>query len=357
MEKVTNDGITSYFYSARDKMIRVVLDDDSELNYSYYPESDLRFSTIDTSGIKQRFLYEGQNVVEEMDAYNGELVSYLEGMGIDQHLARVANGDTLAYVTDALGTVRNVVDASGVALNSYTFKAYGETREKTEAADNSYLYTGRRLEADTGDYYYRARYYLPQQGIFGAVDRYVPDEMTFAYAGGNPVMMVDPSGTASGLCWFVGAVYVGGALLGASDFEYNYNVLKITGLGEVADKYLHCKANCESSKYLVGGYQAAQLLSFAREAKNFYKDHSDPSECKNDMKANAFGRSCKQLSDCKEHCKSLLLGQDLIKPHIIQKIGKALSAFPVHYQQLYRRYISDPYKYRRDLANGLIKAH
>ena len=29
---------------------------------------------------------------------------------------------------------------------------------------------------------------------FCAVDRYVPDEMTFAYAGGNPVMMVDPLG-------------------------------------------------------------------------------------------------------------------------------------------------------------------
>ena len=74
MEKVTDEGITSYFYNARDKMVRVVLDDDSELNYAYYPESDLRFSTIDTNDIERHFLYEGQNVVEELDAYNGELV-------------------------------------------------------------------------------------------------------------------------------------------------------------------------------------------------------------------------------------------------------------------------------------------
>ena len=194
MEKVTDEGITSYFYNARDKMVRVVLDDDSELNYSYYHESDLRYSTTDSGQIEKRFLYEGQNVVEEMDAYNSELVSYIEGMGIDQHLARVANGNAVTYITDALGTVRNVVDASGLALNSYTFKAYGETRDKTEAVENDYQFTGRRFESDTGDYYYRARYYLPQQGMFGAVDRYVPDEMTFAYAGGNPVMMVDPLG-------------------------------------------------------------------------------------------------------------------------------------------------------------------
>ena len=64
MEKVTGEGITSYFYNARDKMVRVVLADDSELNYSYYPESDLRFSTIDTTGIEQRFLYEGKTLLK-----------------------------------------------------------------------------------------------------------------------------------------------------------------------------------------------------------------------------------------------------------------------------------------------------
>jgi RHS repeat-associated protein len=60
--------------------------------------------------------------------------------------------------------------------------------------DNDYLFTGRRLDADTGDYYYRARYYNSEFGQFGAVDRYAPDEMTYGYAGGNPVMMVDPLG-------------------------------------------------------------------------------------------------------------------------------------------------------------------
>ena len=50
------------------------------------------------------------------------------------------------------------------------------------------MFTGRRFNSDTGDYYYRARYYNSSFGRFGAVDRYVPDEMTFGYVGGNPVM-------------------------------------------------------------------------------------------------------------------------------------------------------------------------
>jgi RHS repeat-associated protein len=62
--------------------------------------------------------------------------------------------------------------------------------------DNDYLFTGRRLDSDTGDYYYRARYYNPEFGQFGATDRYAPDEMTYGYAGGNPVMYSDPWGLA-----------------------------------------------------------------------------------------------------------------------------------------------------------------
>jgi hypothetical protein len=37
---------------------------------------------------------------------------------------------------------------------------------------------------------------MPDLGMFGAVDRYAPGEMTYGYAGGNPIMFSDPSGEA-----------------------------------------------------------------------------------------------------------------------------------------------------------------
>ena len=72
-------------------------------------------------------------------------------------------------MTDPLGTVRNVVNDAGTVSNSYTYKAFGEVRNKTEGVSNPYLFTGRRWNSDVQEYYYRARNYMPDVGRFGAV--------------------------------------------------------------------------------------------------------------------------------------------------------------------------------------------
>jgi RHS repeat-associated protein len=133
-------------------------------------------------------------VIEELNQLNEMQVSYIEGAGIDSHIARVTDEGVFAYVTDPLGTVRNVMDGSGVAVNSYDYKAYGDVRNKTEVTPNPYLYTGRRWNDDTKEYYYRARYYQPGIGRFSAVDRLAPGEASYGYVGGNPVMFGDPLG-------------------------------------------------------------------------------------------------------------------------------------------------------------------
>ena len=194
LTKETSDGTTSYYWSARNKQKEVILPDGGTNFYSYYPESDLRFAVTDANNEETRYFYEGSNVTEELNQYNYTNVSYIEGLGVDDHIARVENGNTYGYLSDPLGTVRNVVDGSGSVVNTYDYRAYGETRRKIEAVDNAYLFTGRRFDNDTGEYYFRARYYNSATGRFGAVDRYVPYEMAFAYGGANPVMMVDPLG-------------------------------------------------------------------------------------------------------------------------------------------------------------------
>ena len=194
LSKTTPEGTTSYIWNARDKLTSVELPQGGTNHYSYYPESDLRYSKIDGQGEEKRFLCDGQNVIEELDGYNFPEASYIEGTGIDQHIARVENGNVYAYVSDPLGTVRSLVDGSTQPVNSYTYEAYGETRSKTEGVDNPYLFTGRRLDGGTGDYYYRARYYQPNVGRFTSVDPLAPNEMTYGYVYGNPTNFNDPSG-------------------------------------------------------------------------------------------------------------------------------------------------------------------
>lgn len=63
---------------------------------------------------------------------------------------------------------------------------------------NVYCYTGRRIDAETGYYYYRARYYDPDMGRFLSADPigYGDGLNMYAYVGNDPLNFTDPSGTS-----------------------------------------------------------------------------------------------------------------------------------------------------------------
>jgi RHS repeat-associated protein len=60
-----------------------------------------------------------------------------------------------------------------------------------------YKFNGKELDAETGLYYYGARYYTPEIGIWLSVDplsdKY-PSMSAYMYCAGNPVILVDPDG-------------------------------------------------------------------------------------------------------------------------------------------------------------------
>ncbi len=66
--------------------------------------------------------------------------------------------------------------------------------------DNDHLYTGRRLDTETGLYYYRARYYHAGLGTFVSRDPVgyaAGDPNLYRYVGNSPVTSVDPNGETS----------------------------------------------------------------------------------------------------------------------------------------------------------------
>jgi RHS repeat-associated protein len=130
---------------------------------------------------------------------------YLSGPGVvngavvDQLLARTSSGGTTAwYLTDKLGSVRDIVSASGTELDHVVYDSFGNIVTETDAANGDrFKYAGMEWDAVVGQYYDRARGYDSLTGKFEAQDPMgfgAGDPNLYAYAGDSPVNATDPTG-------------------------------------------------------------------------------------------------------------------------------------------------------------------
>jgi RHS repeat-associated protein len=76
-------------------------------------------------------------------------------------LARTdAAGATAWYLTDHLGTVRDLADTAGTVIDHVAYDSFGRvTAETNPSAGDRFKFTGRELDTETGLQYHRARYY------------------------------------------------------------------------------------------------------------------------------------------------------------------------------------------------------
>ena len=95
---------------------------------------------------------------------------------------------------DLLGTPRLLTDATGAAVGSVSFDAFGNRATYT-GAQSAFGFTGNWTDPDTGLLYLRARDYDPATGQFLSVDPAVDaTRQPYAYAGNNPISRTDPTG-------------------------------------------------------------------------------------------------------------------------------------------------------------------
>jgi RHS repeat-associated protein len=108
---------------------------------------------------------------------------------------QVASGTTSYYGYDAHGDVRYLMDSTGAVTDTYDYDAFGNLVGSTGTTPNVYRYQGEALDAETGLYYLRARYYDPTVGRFLNVDPMTDEgEHPYTYAGADPVNGHDPTG-------------------------------------------------------------------------------------------------------------------------------------------------------------------
>jgi RHS repeat-associated protein len=159
--------------------------------------------TSGTGTVTTRFQYDAKgNVWADTDTSNNVQVRYLYGDGVDQLFARTeasgqANPGVAWYLTDALGSVRDLMDSTGTLRDHLDYDGFGNQTESNVSFGDRYKYTGREYDSNTGLQYNRARYFDPKTGRwitndprgFGAGDTNLG-----RYVRNDPQNAIDPSG-------------------------------------------------------------------------------------------------------------------------------------------------------------------
>jgi RHS repeat-associated protein len=129
--------------------------------------------------------------------------------------------ETLLDLHDVLGSVRQLSDASGNIVQSYTYAPFGELLAAQGTRSSALQYSGEQKDVDTGLVYLRARWYDSATGRFTTRDPFpgfvaLPQTLhPYVYVNNNPVNLTDPSGKIAFLPLLVVAV-LGGIIGGVS---------------------------------------------------------------------------------------------------------------------------------------------
>jgi RHS repeat-associated protein len=199
--KTKSDG-TQYSWDYENRLTQVVLPGSGgTVNFKYDPfgrrvqKSFTQGSTTTTTN----YLYDGLNLVEEVDSNGNVLAKYTQENEIDEPLAELRSGTTSYYEQDGQGSISSLSNSSGSLANTYTYDSFGKLTASTGSVVNPFQYTAREFDTETGLYFNRARYLDPASGRWLTEDpiRFLGGHDFYAYVLNNPLKYRDPLGKQS----------------------------------------------------------------------------------------------------------------------------------------------------------------
>jgi RHS repeat-associated protein len=204
----TQQGLT---WSDENRLVSVTGSGANLPEWSLYDPDGQRVKKINNSTIATYYPF------PHYEVENGTVVKYYFFNG--QRVA-MRRGGTLYYLHgDHLGSTHFVTKSNGTEQSNQSYYAYGRTRLFFGSTPSDHKFTGQKLDAATGLYYYNARYYDPVIGSFLSPDTLVPDPTLvwdynrFGYVRGNPLKYTDPSGHVVETVWDAANIAWGAASL------------------------------------------------------------------------------------------------------------------------------------------------
>jgi RHS repeat-associated protein len=252
-----NQTINNAVWDARDRLVSLK---GPNFTASFTYDAMGRRTSKTVNGQTKTYLYDGDDLISETGA------EYTFGPGIDEPLERKA-GQNEYYLSDALGSVIGLADVTGVIKTSYNYSPFGKKQTTGTNSSNPFTFTGREDDG-TGYYYYRARYYSPDQKRFISEDPLEfggGDTNLQAYVGNSPVDFSDPLGLKPGDLFKTPELAAKDALNYINPSSKAFN-REYGGL-----IYYHKPEGCEERGGGKGGYYASDPVTGVGRNVNPYK--------------------------------------------------------------------------------------
>jgi len=184
-----NDGTNTYTYDSANRL-KTLSNQSSVSSYQYNGLGDRLQETVN-----------GSTTTFTMDLNTGLTQALSDGTNTYVYgLGRIAQVNTVTeyFLSDALGSVRQMTNASGAITYTKAYDPYGMVTSTSGASSTAYGYTNEYTSQ--GLVYLRARMYAPGMGRFLTRDTWGGDYNRplslnrWMYVEGNPVNLTDPTG-------------------------------------------------------------------------------------------------------------------------------------------------------------------
>jgi len=193
----------SFAYDARNRLVSAQIEtvaDGEATSYEYDADGVRTAKTV--GDVTTRYLVDTNRMYAEvvLETTADSEVSYVHGDDLVSMTRPDGQGGVRYYHYDGQMSTRQLSDADGSIVDTYDYDAFGNLVESSGTTENAYRYTGEQVDANTGFYYLRARYYDPERGRFLTQDPFpgiASDPSTlhkYLYTGSDPVNYRDPSG-------------------------------------------------------------------------------------------------------------------------------------------------------------------
>ncbi len=169
-------------------------------------------NTDSSKSFTRKFLYDNQEILFELDESSNLISTFTHSsLRTDDVLAIDKSGTSYFYLKDHLGTINDIINASGDLVQHYVYSPFGKIIRienasgaditSTPMVDNFYTFTGREYDKESGLYYYRARYLDSDTGRFiqsdphpGVTSNPLTFNSKYSYVLNDPVNSADPTG-------------------------------------------------------------------------------------------------------------------------------------------------------------------